>query len=214
MRTPLPTNRVLRTVLGAAAATLAVALAAAACAGSRDVLSPRTAPRQKAIEADKPVPTAATTDSATRASTNPPGVRTLDVVRAGEQIAATDAPRPATQPRAAGARPQSGPPHVVDGTYFEFQVEKPVAPAPGNMGPRYPEELKKAKVEGTVLAQFVVDTTGLVEMDSFKVLKSDHDLFTQAVKAALADMKFLPAQVGGRAVKQLVQAPFQFSLSK
>jgi periplasmic protein TonB len=105
-------------------------------------------------------------------------------------------------------------PVVQDQPYFEFQVEKPVVPAPGNTGPRYPEMLKSANVEGTVLAQFVVDTTGRVEAGSFKVLKSDHDLFTNSVKSALGNMKFLPAEVGGRKVKQLVQQPFQFQLTK
>jgi periplasmic protein TonB len=105
-------------------------------------------------------------------------------------------------------------PVVSDQPYFEFQVEKPVVPAPGNTGPRYPEMLKSANVEGTVLAQFVVDTLGRVEAGSFKVLKSDHDLFTQSVKSALTNMKFLPAEVGGRRVKQLVQQPFQFQLTK
>ncbi|AHG92072.1 TonB family protein [Gemmatirosa kalamazoonensis] len=214
MRSPVPENRVLRTVLGTVAAAAAVALAAAACAGSRDALSPNAAPRQKAIEADKPVPTTASADSAHRGAANPPGVRTLDVVRADEAVDASSAPRPVTQPRSADAMKQSGPPQVVNGPYFEFQVEKPVAPAPGNMGPRYPDELRAAKVEGTVYAAFVVDTTGLPIMDTFKVMKSDHPLFTQAVRTALAEMKFVPAMVGDRKVKQLVQAPFQFSLSK
>ena len=49
---------------------------------------------------------------------------------------------------------------------------------------------------------------------TFKVLKSTHDLFTNAVKAALPNMKFYPAEVGGKKVKQLVQMPFQFSLTK
>ena len=39
--------------------------------------------------------------------------------------------------------------------------------------------LRSANVEGEVLAQFVVDTTGRAEMGTFKVLKSSHDLFTQ-----------------------------------
>jgi periplasmic protein TonB len=34
------------------------------------------------------------------------------------------------------------------------------------------------------------------------------------VKAALPNMKFYPAEVGGKKVKQLVQMPFQFSLTK
>jgi protein TonB len=101
-----------------------------------------------------------------------------------------------------------------DQTFFEFQVEKQVAPFPGNTAPRYPDMLRSANVEGEVLAQFTVDTTGRAEMSTFKVLKSTHDLFTNAVRASLPNMKFYPAEVGGRKVKQLVQMPFQFSLTK
>lgn len=99
-------------------------------------------------------------------------------------------------------------------TYYEYQVEKQVSPLPGNPAPRYPDMLRSANVEGEVLAQFVVDTTGRADMREFKVLKSTHDLFTNAVKAALPNMKFYPAEVGGKKVKQLVQMPFQFSLTK
>ncbi|MEP6492811.1 MAG: TonB family protein [bacterium] len=99
-------------------------------------------------------------------------------------------------------------------TYFEFQVEKQVSPYPGNTAPRYPDMLRSANVEGEVLAQFVVDTTGRAEMSTFKVLKSTHDLFTNAVRSSLPNMKFYPAEVGGRKVKQLVQMPFQFNLTK
>lgn len=103
---------------------------------------------------------------------------------------------------------------VTDQTYFEFQVEKQVAPAPGNPGPRYPDMLRTANVEGEVLVQFVVDTTGRVEMGTFKVLKSSHDLFTNSVRQALGTMRFYPAEIGGRRVKQLVQQPFNFTLTR
>ncbi len=98
-------------------------------------------------------------------------------------------------------------------TYFEFQVEKQAAPNPINPQPRYPSLLRAAHVEGEVLVQFVVDTTGRPDVSTFKVLKSTHDLFAQSVKAVLPNMKFYPAEVGGKAVKQLVQMPFQFKLS-
>jgi protein TonB len=101
-----------------------------------------------------------------------------------------------------------------DQPYFEFQVEKPVVPAPGSISPRYPDMLRQAGVEGEVLAQFVVDTTGRAEAGSLKILKSSHDMFVQSVKNALPQMKFIPAEVGGRKVKQLVQQPFTFSISK
>jgi protein TonB len=74
--------------------------------------------------------------------------------------------------------------------------------------------LRQAGVEGEVLAQFVVDTTGRAEANSLKILKSSHDLFVQSVRNALPQMKFIPAEVGGRKVKQLVQQPFTFSITK
>jgi protein TonB len=101
-----------------------------------------------------------------------------------------------------------------DQPYFEFQVEKPVVTAPGSTQPRYPDMLRQAGVEGEVLAQFVVDTTGRAEPGSLKILKSSHDMFVQSVKNALPQMKFIPAEVGGRKVKQLVQQPFSFSITK
>ena len=105
----------------------------------------------------------------------------------------------------------SGP---ADQTYFEFQVEKQVSTVPGSGNLRYPDMLRSANVEGEVLVQFVVDTTGRADLNTFKVLKSSHDLFTNAVKNALAQMRFYPAEIGGRKVKQLVQQPFNFTLTK
>src|SRR6476661_5882295 len=101
-----------------------------------------------------------------------------------------------------------------DQPYFEFQVEKQVQTASGSPPPRYPDMLKSANIEGEVLAQFVVDTTGHAEMSPFKVLKSSHDGFTQAVKNVLPNMRFYPAEIGGRKVKQMVQQPFTFALTK
>ena len=101
-----------------------------------------------------------------------------------------------------------------DQPYFEFQVEKQVSTAPGSPQPRYPDMLKSANVEGEVLAQFVVDTTGRADMRTFKVLKSSHELFTQSVRNVLPNMRFYPAEIGGRKVKQMVQQPFTFALTK
>jgi len=101
-----------------------------------------------------------------------------------------------------------------DQPYFEFQVEKQVQTAAGSPPPRYPDMLRSANIEGEVLAQFIVDTTGRYETGSFKVIKSSHDLFTTAVRNALPNMKFYPAEIGGRKVKQLVQQPFTFGLAK
>jgi periplasmic protein TonB len=103
---------------------------------------------------------------------------------------------------------------VSDQPYFDFQVEKQAGSVPGSPTPEYPDMLKNAGVEGQVLAQFVVDTSGKADVSTFKVLKSDHEAFTDAVKRALPRMRFYAAEIGGHKVKQLVQEPFVFNLSK
>ena len=103
---------------------------------------------------------------------------------------------------------------VENQTYFEYQVEKPVMQAPGSPSPRYPDILKSAGVEGEVVVSFTVDTTGRVIMSTLNILKSTHELFAAAVRTALPTMRFLPAEVGGKKVKQLVQQPFVFNIVK
>ncbi len=104
-------------------------------------------------------------------------------------------------------------PVVSDQPYFEFQVEKPALAREGNPTPRYPEMLRSAGITGDVIAQFVVNEDGRADMRTFKALSSSHPQFTAAVKAALPQMRFYPAEVGGRKVKQLVQQSFTFSLN-
>jgi periplasmic protein TonB len=99
------------------------------------------------------------------------------------------------------------------GPYMEFQVEKPVVKI-GGEAPEYPSSLKDSGVEGTVLAQFVVNESGRYEGGSLKILSSSNPAFTAAVKDALPRMRFSAAQIGGKKVQQLVQMPFQFHLQK
>lgn len=101
-----------------------------------------------------------------------------------------------------------------EGAYFEFQVEKTVLPNPSNPSPTYPSMLQSAGVEGRVLAQFVVDTSGRADMGTFKVLETSHELFSQAVRQALPRMRFFPAEIGGKKVRQVVQQPFTFAIGK
>lgn len=109
-----------------------------------------------------------------------------------------------------GARPSMT---SAQGVYLEYQVEHPVMAAPGSPSPRYPDILKQAGVSGEVIASFVVDTTGIADVGSLKVIKSSHALFVDVVAAALPDMRFVPALVGGRKVRQLVMEPFVFQVA-
>ena len=116
------------------------------------------------------------------------------------------------KPVAAQSAPGVRPSVVTKGVYFEYQVQQPVMAAPGSPAPRYPDILKKAGVSGEVIASFVVDTTGMADVRSLKVIRSSHQLFVDAIVAALPDMRFTPALVGGRKVKQLVMEPFVFQV--
>jgi protein TonB len=98
-----------------------------------------------------------------------------------------------------------------DQPLFEFQVEKPVLAKDGNPVPKYPGMLESSRVEGDVLVQFVVDTLGRAEMNTYKVLKTSNELFAQEVRRVLPFYKFYPAEAGGRKVKQFVQLPFRFA---
>jgi TonB family protein len=117
------------------------------------------------------------------------------------------------KPVAGQATPGVHPGVVAKGVYFEYQVEQPVMAVPGSPAPRYPDILKKAGVSGEVIASFVVDTTGKADVNSLKVLRSSHELFVNSVATALPDMRFTPALVGGRKVKQLVMQPFVFQIA-
>ena len=94
------------------------------------------------------------------------------------------------------------------------QVEKQVGVVPGSAPPRYPEVLRSSGVEGKVIAQFVVDERGHAEEESLRFVRSDNQLFEDAVRLALVRMRFIPAEIGGVKVRQLVQMPFVFTLSR
>jgi TonB family protein len=98
--------------------------------------------------------------------------------------------------------------------FFEYQVDKPVAQIPGGPWPHYPDSLRIAKVEGRVVASFIVDTMGVVELTSLHILKSTDALFAAAVREVLPKLRFTPAELHGAKVRQLVQQPFIFSISR
>jgi protein TonB len=94
-------------------------------------------------------------------------------------------------------------------TFLEFQVQQSVR-AKVAAAPEYPVRLRAARVEGDVIVQFVVDERGRAQMTSFKVIRSTHNDFTEAVRRAVRESEFFPAEIGGRPVKQLVQQPYKF----
>ena len=100
------------------------------------------------------------------------------------------------------------------GVYPVDSVERQVTPRPNNPPPEYPSALRSAQVEGSVLVQFVVDTTGSVEHTSIAIMRASHEQFASAVRRWLARTRYMPAQIGGRPVRQLVQQEVAFTLDK
>jgi protein TonB len=113
-----------------------------------------------------------------------------------------------------GGNSREGATAPTGGTFRADQVEKQVSVVPGTPAPRYPEILRSSGVEGQVTALFVVDETGRAEEDSVRFVRSDNPLFENAVKQALHHMRFVPAEIGGRKVRQLVLMPFVFTLAR
>jgi len=110
----------------------------------------------------------------------------------------------------------SGPFAPVDPTqpFSADRVERHAYLAAGSSPPRYPQTLRAAGIEGQVTALFVVSETGRVERETVRFTHSDNALFEAAVRDALGDMRFIPAQVAGQNVRQLVQMPFLFTLAR
>jgi periplasmic protein TonB len=98
--------------------------------------------------------------------------------------------------------------------FVESQVDKPVAPLPGNPAPRYPDRMREKNVEGEVIVRFVVDTTGYVIPGTIKIIKSTNAAFAGSVRDALPSMRFTPAERQGKKVRQLIQSPFTYSLTR
>jgi TonB family protein len=80
----------------------------------------------------------------------------------------------------------------------------------GMSQPFYPDSLYAFRVGGEVVAQFVVDTTGQVLVETFNAVSSTHPAFTESVRRSLRHTKFEPAVLAGQRVRQVIVLPYRF----
>lgn len=120
-------------------------------------------------------------------------------------------PGPVAAPGGAGHAAGPGP---ANGVYDARQVDRAVMPDDDNPAPRYPESLRSAHLEGWVTVQFIVDVAGRAEPGSIQILSATHPLFADAVREALREARYRPAEAGGRRVRQLVEQRFEFALRR
>lgn len=119
------------------------------------------------------------------------------------------------EPQQATRRPESvdeGDQTLPTTLYTEDQVDSAATRDPNSGGPSYPDALREQGVQGEVVVEFAVDTTGHADPGSFEVVVASHPLFAQAVRDALPRMLFTPALAHGRHVRQLVRLPMKFRL--
>ena len=99
-----------------------------------------------------------------------------------------------------------------DSVFSAIAVDSEVTRYDWSSAPVYPDSLFREGTEGLVEAEFVVDTTGRVDLGTIRILQSTHAQFQESVEAALAGMQFRPAWHGFRKVRQLVVQRFAFRL--
>jgi len=78
--------------------------------------------------------------------------------------------------------------------------------------PEYPRRLREAGIQGQVIVEAVVDTLGLVEPGSLRVVRADQADFEASALASIRAALFRPARVMGRPVRVLVRVPVSFRL--
>jgi hypothetical protein len=101
---------------------------------------------------------------------------------------------------------------VPDTVFSVLEVDEMVERHEGSAAPVYPRDLLAIGAEGLVQAIYVVDTTGLVDTTTIQVVLSDDPRFTESVRTALAGMRFRPAKLAGKTVRQLVEQQFRFQI--
>ena len=95
----------------------------------------------------------------------------------------------------------AGLPGLAERTAGAGEVDVPAA-AIHQPSPRYPPALRLAGIEGRVLVEFIIDSTGHLEPGSSKVLESSHRGFEAAALETLERSLFRPARIAGRPVRQ------------
>jgi TonB family protein len=77
----------------------------------------------------------------------------------------------------------------------------------------YPPLLRQAGIEGRVLVEVVIDTLGVPEPVSFRVLAPAHPRFVDAARRIVLGARYRPGRMRGHPVRVLVRQPIVFSLA-
>ena len=98
-------------------------------------------------------------------------------------------------------------------TFMESAVDERPERLSGPL-PRYPEMLRQAGIEGFVLLEFIIDTTGRVEDGSVNVLQSTNRAFEGPARDVIRRSLYRPGRVRGSAVRVLVSQQIGFTIQR
>lgn len=98
--------------------------------------------------------------------------------------------------------------------YLESEVNRVAVARFGQDAVKYPQILRDQGFTGRVVAEFVVNARGKIEVETFVVVSSTHVEFTNAVREALYDLQYMAARVDGRPVRMRTRQAFDFKLSE
>ena len=98
-------------------------------------------------------------------------------------------------------------PGGVGSLFTEEQAEVLTSPLPV-----YPDLLRQAGVQGKVVLEAVVDTTGRVLAQSISLVSVTNPGFVAPARQALLATLFRPAMVGGKPVRMRVRIPYEFAI--
>ena len=79
--------------------------------------------------------------------------------------------------------------------------------------PRYPPTLRAAGIEGTVMIEVIVDTEGIPEAESARVVSSNHAQFEVAARRVVLGARYRPGRWRGRPVRVLIRQPVEFRIA-
>jgi hypothetical protein len=124
---------------------------------------------------------------------------------------------PVDEPRFSGLDPVDAPalPDLAgtDSVFSQIEVDSAASRYEWSAAPVFPPSLLAMKQEGFVRAEWVVDEQGVADTTTLRIVEATHPEFAKAVRDALPFMRFRPARIGERTVRQLVQQPFYFRVA-
>lgn len=124
----------------------------------------------------------------------------IPVLHIGAAVGAIESPKVSGTPLEAGAGPMWSP-------FAETTPEVLSGPLP-----RYPDLLRQAGIQGRVVLEATVDTTGRAERASIFVAEATNPAFIGPATDALLATLFRPGRVNGQGVRVRVRIPYEFTI--